>query len=103
MPAGHGYPAIRLVLYTRFAGTRAADVAAIWARVRERVPDATLTVVGRGLGGEERELVGLPGITVQGWIEPAELPGLLGRMSVAIVPWADTPPIRRGTAPRCWS
>ena len=33
----------------------------------------------------------MPGITVQGWIEPAELPGLLGRMSVAIVPWADTP------------
>ena len=79
------------VLYTRFAGTRAADVAAIWARVRERLPGATLTVVGRGLAGEERELVGVPGITVQGWIEPAELPGLLGRMSVAIVPWSDTP------------
>ena len=56
------------------------------------MPGATLTVVGRGLGGEERELVGVPGITVQGWIEPAELPGLLGRMSVAIVPWGDTPP-----------
>ena len=69
-------------------------MAAIWARVRERMPGATLTVVGRGLGGEERELVGMPGITVQGWIEPAELPGLLGRMSVAIVPWADTPPNR---------
>ena len=55
------------------------------------MPEATLTVVGRGLAGEERELVGVPGITVQGWIEPAELPGLLGRMSVAIVPWADTP------------
>ena len=79
------------VLYTRFAGTRPADVAAIWARVCERVPKAALTVVGRGLGGEERELVGLPGIAVQGWIEPAELPGLLGRMSVAIVPWSDTP------------
>ena len=37
-------------------------------------------------------MTGLPGITVQGWIEPAELPGLLGRMSVAIVPWGDTPP-----------
>ena len=58
------------------------------------MPGATLTVVGRGLAGEERELVGMPGITVQGWIEPAELPGLLGRMSVAIVPWADTPPNR---------
>ena len=83
-----------VILYTRFAGTRAADVAAIWARVRERTPGATLTVVGRGLAGEERELAGMPGITVQGWVEPAELPALLGRMSVAIVPWADTPPNR---------
>jgi glycosyltransferase involved in cell wall biosynthesis len=80
-----------VILYTRFAGTRAADVVAIWERVRERMPDATLSVVGRGLEGEERELAGMPGITVQGWIEPAELPGLLGRMSVAIVPWGDTP------------
>ena len=42
-------------------------------------------------GGEERELIATPGIAVQGWIEPAELPALLGRMSVGIVPWADTP------------
>ena len=83
-----------VILYTRFAGTRPADVAAIWARVRERIPNAALTIVGRGLGGEERELAGVPGISVQGWIEPAELPALLGRMSVAIVPWADSPPNR---------
>jgi glycosyltransferase involved in cell wall biosynthesis len=93
-PASSNQLPASVILYTRFAGTRAADVAAIWARVRERMPGATLTVVGRGLAGEERELVGLPGITVQGWIEPAELPGLLGRMSVAIVPWGDTPPNR---------
>ena len=82
------------ILYTRFAGTRAEDVAATWVRVRKLMPGAELTVVGRGLGGEEQALAGLPGITLQGWIEPAELPGLLGRMSVAIVPWADTPPNR---------
>ena len=84
----------RALLYTRFAGVRPVDVVALWGRVLERVPEATLTVVGRGLGGEERKLVGAPGITVQGWIEPAELPGLFGRMSVAMVPWADTPPNR---------
>ena len=56
-----------------------------------QVPEATLTVVGRGLGGEERELAGLPGIEVRGWVEPAELPELFARMAVAIVPWADTP------------
>ena len=48
-------------------------------------------MVGRGLGGEERELAGLPGIEVRGWVEPAELPELFARMAVAIVPWADTP------------
>jgi len=90
-PASRNQLPASVILYTRFAGTRAADVAAIWARVRERVPNAALMVVGRGLGGEERDLAGMPGITVQGWIEPAELPGLLGRMSVAIVPWSDTP------------
>ena len=66
-------------------------MAATWVRVRKLMPGAELTVVGRGLGGEEQALAGLPGITLQGWIEPAELPGLLGRMSVAIVPWTDTP------------
>jgi glycosyltransferase involved in cell wall biosynthesis len=93
-PASSNQQPASVILYTRFAGTRAADVAAIWARVRERMPGAELSVVGRGLAGEERELVGLPGITVQGWIELAELPGRLGRMSLAIVPWTDTPPNR---------
>ena len=92
-PSAIGHP-LSAILYTRFAGTRAVDVAAIWARVRERVPEATLAVVGRGLGGEERELIGVPGIAVQGWVEPAELPALLGRMSVGLAPWADTPPNR---------
>ena len=93
-PASSNQLPASVILYTRFAGTRAADVAAILARVCERMPGAILTVVGHGLAGEERELVGLPGVTVQGWIEPVELPGLLGRMSVAIVPWADSPPNR---------
>lgn len=79
------------ILYTRFAGVRPAEVAAVWALVRERLPDARLVVVGRGLAGEERDLVGLPGIEVRGWVEPAELPGVLAGASLAIAPWADTP------------
>jgi glycosyltransferase involved in cell wall biosynthesis len=79
------------VLYTRFAGVRPADVAAIWGKVRERVPEAMLAVVGRGLGGEEQELAGVPGIQVQGWVEPAEMPALFAPMAVAVVPWADSP------------
>ena len=70
---------------------RPADVIAIWARVRERLPDARLTVVGRGVGGEERELTGVPGIEVAGWVEPGSLPALFAGMQVAVVPWADTP------------
>jgi len=87
-PIRHSQSAI---LYTRFAGTRPADVAAIWAKVRQRASEATLTVVGRGLGGEERELAGLAGIEIQGWVEPAEMPALFAGMSLAVVPWADTP------------
>ncbi len=88
-------PAVRYlrsaILYTRFAGVRAADAASIWGKVRRRAPDATLTVVGRGLGGEERELTGVPGIDVQGWVEPAEMPALFARMAVALAPWTDKP------------
>ena len=79
------------VLYTRFAGARAADVAAVWSMVRERLAEARLVVVGRGLAGEETKLVGRPGIEVRGWVEPAELPGVLAGATLAIAPGADTP------------
>lgn len=79
------------ILYTRFAGVRPADVADIWARVRVLRPDATLTVVGRGVGGEEAALAAMEGVAVRGWIEPASLPEVLATATLAIVPWADTP------------
>ena len=91
-PLAIGHP-LSAILYTRFAGTRAVDVAAIWARVRERVPEAKLAVVGRGLGGEERELVGAPGIAVQGWIEPAGVTWAAGpHVRGESCRGADTPP-----------
>lgn len=80
-----------VILYTRFAGVRPEDVVDIWARVRARRPDATLTALGRGVGGEEAALVDVPGVTVRGWVEPAELPAALAAAAVAVVPWADTP------------
>jgi len=82
------------VLYTRFAGVRPADVRAIWTRVRAGRPDARLMVVGRGQGGEERELADLPGVMIVGWVEPEALPEQLAAAQVALVPWADTPPNR---------
>jgi glycosyltransferase involved in cell wall biosynthesis len=79
------------LLYTRFAGVRAADVIAIWAAVRARLPEAVLTVVGRGLAGEERELVSVPGIELVGWVEPEGLPAIFAKSALAVIPWADTP------------
>ncbi len=83
-----------VLIYTRFAGVRPADVGAIWAAVRARVPQAALTVVGRGLAGEEQALCGTPGIMVRGWLEPAEMPAVFAAADLAIVPWADTLPNR---------
>jgi glycosyltransferase involved in cell wall biosynthesis len=80
-----------LLLYTRFAGIRVPDVVAIWRRVVEMAPEARLTVVGRGLAGEEAALAGLPGVEVAGWVEPEELPALFAKMTVAVIPWANTP------------
>jgi glycosyltransferase involved in cell wall biosynthesis len=80
-----------VVLYTRFAGVRALDVAAIWNRVRAIVPEARLTVVGRGLAGEEEALRNLPGVDVLGWVEPSELPARFAAARLAVVPWSDTP------------
>ena len=89
-PGGDGR--LTALLYTRFAGVRVEAIAAIWREVVASLPDARLAVVGRGLAGEETRLAGLaPNVDVLGWAEPANMPALFGRMSVALVPWADTP------------
>lgn len=93
LPPAEGHRLPSVLLYTRFAGVRVGDVVEIWRRVRALVPDATLSVVGRGLGGEEQELASVaPGVQVIGWVEPREMPVLFAAHDVAIVPWADTPP-----------
>jgi glycosyltransferase involved in cell wall biosynthesis len=79
------------LLYTRFAGVHPADVTAIWAQVRAIRPDARLMVVGRGVAGEEQGLIGAPGITVAGWVEPEHLPALFAQNQIALAPWRDTP------------
>jgi glycosyltransferase involved in cell wall biosynthesis len=50
-----------------------------------------LTVVGRGLAGEERELIGQPGIEVLGWVEPEDLPVAFAKTALAVIPWRDMP------------
>jgi glycosyltransferase involved in cell wall biosynthesis len=79
------------LLYTRFAGVRVEDAAAVWQRTAAACPSARLYVVGRGLGGEEHMLAAAaPNIEVVGWTEPEQMPALFGRMTVALAPWADT-------------
>ena len=87
--AGDAQPPTAL-LYTRFAGVRAEDVAAVWRKVREEEPAARLLVVGRGAQGEERELADLPGAEIAGWLEGAQIQDAFGRAGLAIAPWADT-------------
>ena len=79
-----------VLLYTRFAGVRPADVAEIWRGVREREPDARLLVVGQGAQGEERELAEMPGVELAGWMEREARSVAFGRAALAIAPWADT-------------
>ncbi len=78
------------ILYTRFAGVRPDDVAAIWGQVRGQLPQARLTVVGRGPQGEEGELAGIAGIDAAGWLEPAEAAARFVSARVAIAPWIDS-------------
>ncbi len=80
----------RVALYTRFAGTRPDDVAAIWRRVRELEPAAVLAVIGRGALGEERSLALLPGIEVKGWLSAEEIHAALQQAALAIAPWENT-------------
>jgi glycosyltransferase involved in cell wall biosynthesis len=79
------------ILYTRFAGVKVEDVIAIWERVRSFMPDARLTVVGQGLGGEERSLQDVAGVDVHGWVEQRSLPAFFAGADLAIVPWSDMP------------
>ncbi len=87
-PPHDGAPTV--LLYTRFAGIRPDEVAAVWRDVREEEPAARLLVVGRGAQGEERDLADLPGAEVAGWLEGEQIRAAFARATLAIAPWADT-------------
>lgn len=84
------------LLYTRFVEFAPERVAAVFARVRERVPGARLLVIGGGLRGEDGAARGafapLGDATVWAGNVPFDaLPGYLRAADVALVPFADTP------------
>ena len=86
-----------LLLYTRFFEFPARRVVEILRRVRERLPQVRLRVVGQGLFGEEAVLLeearraGLEAaIDLVGWVEPQRLPETFARAAVALYPFDDT-------------
>lgn len=80
-----------VLLYTRFFEFAPARALGTIRAIRDRVPGATLLVVGAGKFGQERTLASLaddPGdagaIVLAGWQAPADLPGVLRAADVAI-------------------
>ncbi len=99
---GQGQPrnsqfATCILLYTRFFEFPVSRVVEVLRRVRERVPGARLLVVGKGLFGEEEQLLRLAqdagldeAVEYVGWVESESLPGYFARADLAIYPFDDT-------------
>lgn len=106
-------PASCILLYTRFFEFPVSRVVEVLRRVQERIPSARLLVVGKGLFGEEEELLRLAretgltvagdasrftfhvsrlthDITYAGWVPADMLPAYFARATVAIYPFDDT-------------
>jgi glycosyltransferase involved in cell wall biosynthesis len=93
--ADEGPPVI--LLYTRFFEFPTARAVGLLRRVRERVPQARLRVVGEGLFGEEARLLeearqaGLAeAVEYVGWVEPDRLPEVFAQATLAVYPFDDT-------------
>ena len=102
-----------ILLYTRFFEFPVSRVIEVLYRVRERVPEARLFVVGKGLFGEEEELFRLatesnliiqrdpvlikdpaslttPDVVYFGWVRVQTLPAFFAVATLAIYPFDDT-------------
>jgi glycosyltransferase involved in cell wall biosynthesis len=102
-----------ILLYTRFFEFPVSRVIDVLLRVRRRIPQARLLVVGKGLFGEEEELFRLAaesGLTVAkhesrvtshdsritddiaycGWVSSETLPAYFAQADAAIYPFDDT-------------
>jgi glycosyltransferase involved in cell wall biosynthesis len=86
-----------ILLYTRFFEYPVSRVLQVLRQVRRKVPQAQLLVVGKGMFGEEEELLqqaqraGLDkAIEYAGWVEPEGLSAYFARAALAIYPFDDT-------------
>ncbi len=114
------HPASYILLYTRFFEFPVSRVIDVLLRVRERIPQARLLVVGKGLFGEEEDLLHLAAqsglsvtnyalrvthhalrvthhasrimhhVTYFGWVPAEMLPPYFALADVAIYPFDDT-------------
>ncbi len=91
----HDAPVV--LLYTRFFEFRIERLMQVWARITEQVPGAQLLVVGRGLFGEEKELLALAReqrmgerLKYAGWVEPGQLASFFAAADIALYPFDDT-------------
>lgn len=90
-------PAPCILLYTRFFEFPVSRVLEVLQRVRKEVTEAQMLVVGKGLFGEEQELLrqaerlGLrEAVEYVGWVEPEGLTACFARAALAIYPFDDT-------------
>lgn len=86
-----------LVLYTRFWEFDLREMVTIMTQIVARRPDVHLHVIGTGENGEELRFGQLltqhqiaAHVTMHGWMQPADIPAVLHRASMALVPVNDT-------------
>ena len=89
------YPTI--LLYTRFFEFKIERVLDVFGRVMQSTPNVRLLVVGKGLFGEEAQLIEQAKVRgweerveCAGWIDPTRLPDMFARADVALYPFDDT-------------
>ncbi|MCG8347516.1 MAG: glycosyltransferase family 4 protein [Chloroflexales bacterium] len=88
---------LTMLLYTRFWEFTVRDVVVALVAIANRCPQVRLLVIGRGERGEEQDLLRLARgaglaamIDYRGWVEPDDIPCLLARADLALMPLDDT-------------
>lgn len=95
-----------MLLYTRFFEFKPEKVIDILLRVRQRLKNTQLLVIGKGMFHEEEHLIRLAkenevekALTYIGWIQSKDVPYCLAMGDVAIYPYDDTL-LNRSKCPR---
>jgi glycosyltransferase involved in cell wall biosynthesis len=86
-----------LLLYTRFFEFDQQRLYGVLEKVLDRIPDLRILVVGKGMQGEDEQLLQWSirsgkgrNLVMAGWIEPADLPDCLAAADAAVYPFDDT-------------